>query len=93
MCKHYKIKVTGKVQGVWFRKYTLLKALDLGLKGIVKNESDGSVYIEVESDNEEFLQSFIQWLYEGSPQSKPKEVIILEEKNACLGYKNFSIKK
>ena len=35
---HYKILVKGKVQGVWFRKYTKEKAEVLGLKGYVKNE-------------------------------------------------------
>ena len=35
---HYSILVKGKVQGVWFRKYTYDKAQALGLKGFVKNE-------------------------------------------------------
>ncbi len=93
MCKHFKIKITGKVQGVWFRKYTLLKALDYELKGMVRNQADGSVYVEVESNNEESLQAFIQWLHKGSPQSNPEEIIILEESGECKGYKNFSIER
>ena len=92
MCKHYKIKVTGKVQGVWFRKYTLVKALDLGLKGFVKNKDDGSVYIEVESNNPKRLQDFLVWLKNGSPTSEPEEVIILE-KTDCIGFKDFAIKR
>lgn len=32
-----RIKVHGKVQGVFFRKYTQRKAMELGLVGWVKN--------------------------------------------------------
>ena len=44
----HQIIVTGKVQGVWFRDSTLKKAHELGVKGFVKNQPDGSVYIEAE---------------------------------------------
>jgi acylphosphatase len=36
-------RVTGKVQGVWFRKHTKLEADRLGLVGHVRNMPDGSV--------------------------------------------------
>lgn len=42
----FNITVEGKVKGVWFRKHTQIKAKELGLNGIVKNQKDGSVYIE-----------------------------------------------
>jgi acylphosphatase len=48
--KHWNIKVTGKVQGVFFRASTKAVADQLGVKGFVKNLSDGSVYIEAEGD-------------------------------------------
>lgn len=47
---HYNIIVSGKVQGVRFRKHTQLKAKELNLYGIVKNKSNGTVYIEVIGD-------------------------------------------
>ena len=71
--KHYRIHIIGTVQGVWFRKYTKEAALSYYVRGMVKNEIDGSVYIEAEGEEED-LKSFIQWLYEGSPLSKVKEV-------------------
>ncbi|WP_293266109.1 acylphosphatase [Neptunomonas sp.] len=37
--------VTGKVQGVWFRKSTMDQALSHGLSGWVKNLSDGRVEV------------------------------------------------
>ena len=57
---HWKISVIGKVQGVWFRKSTQHEARKLGLTGFVKNEKDGSVYIEVEGE-ESALKTFIGW--------------------------------
>ncbi len=35
--------VSGRVQGVFFRSYTLDKARELGLTGWVKNRRDGRV--------------------------------------------------
>lgn len=40
-----RIIVKGKVQGVYFRKYTRNKALELGLEGEVMNQPDGSVCV------------------------------------------------
>lgn len=73
MKTHYSIQVLGKVQGVWFRKYTKNKAVELQLKGFVRNEEDGSVYIEVEGKTDS-LETFIDWLYSGSPLAKVTHV-------------------
>jgi len=91
-CKHYKIKVEGKVQGVWFRKYTQEKAQALNLKGFVRNEPDGSVYIEAEHENETILNQLVQWLYRGSPLSEVHTVHV--ERNAqCQNFKDFRINR
>lgn len=82
---HYRITVIGKVQGVWYRKSTLNKAKELGLKGFVQNKVDKSVYIEAEG-SEEQLKSLVSWCYEGSTFSDVKEV------NYEIGeLKNFEI--
>jgi hypothetical protein len=39
----FTFKIHGKVQGVYFRKYTKLKGVELGLRGYVQNDPDGSV--------------------------------------------------
>jgi acylphosphatase len=38
-----RVRVTGRVQGVWFRGWTRDRAARLGLRGWVRNEADGSV--------------------------------------------------
>jgi len=37
------IRITGTVQGVWFRGWTVKTARSLGLSGWVRNRRDGSV--------------------------------------------------
>jgi acylphosphatase len=70
---HYNILVKGKVQGVWFRKYTKERAEALSLNGIVRNNFDNSVYIEVEGTKPN-LKHFTDWLYQGSPMSNVTDV-------------------
>lgn len=67
--KHISIRISGKVQGVFFRASTHEKAAALGVKGIVRNESDGSVYVEAEAD-EKTLDEFLQWCKQGPPRAR-----------------------
>ena len=71
--KSVKVVIKGRVQGVFFRKYTQEKAVELGLKGFVMNKSDGSVYCEVEGPGNA-IDSFLQWCYTGSPTSSVDSV-------------------
>ncbi len=73
----YKIQVSGKVQGVWFRASTQRKANELGIKGIVRNLPNKDVYIEAEG-NEATLKKFIEWCHEGSELSRVESVETFE---------------
>ena len=75
--KHLKIKVHGKVQGVYYRATTVEKAKLYGVSGFVRNESDGSVYIEVEGE-EEKLKEFVAWCHIGSTRAVVERVEITE---------------
>jgi acylphosphatase len=56
MNKLIKFTVSGKVQGVWFRKFTYDTAQTFNLNGWVRNESDGSVSGEAEGIEEDLLK-------------------------------------
>ncbi|TNE79504.1 MAG: acylphosphatase [Bacteroidetes bacterium] len=72
MQKTFTIK--GRVQGVFFRKYTKEKAMSLGLQGFVQNHADGSVFCCAEG-TEEQLNELQAFLHSGSPLSRVDEVI------------------
>ena len=44
------IRVSGRVQGVGFRYWTLQRAKQLDLTGLVKNDPDGSVFVLAEGE-------------------------------------------
>ncbi len=67
--KHLDIKVYGKVQGVFFRASAKEKASELRLNGYVKNDSDGSLNIEIEGEDAE-VDKFKKWCEEGPPSAK-----------------------
>ncbi|MGA9271328.1 MAG: acylphosphatase [Lutimonas sp.] len=90
MSLHYKIKVIGRVQGVWFRKYTREAALSFGVKGFVQNSDDGSVYVEAEGSSDE-LRRFLEWLNRGSPMSRVEKVIHSEGQH--VGFSSFEIRR
>ena len=61
-------KVTGKVQGVYFRVSCQQKAIDLQLSGYAKNMPDGSVQVLMCGESNQ-IEQMIQWLHQGSEQS------------------------
>ena len=64
MIKHIDIVVKGQVQGVFYRASAKAVADQLGVKGFVKNEPDGSVFIEAEADAVS-LDMFLDFCKEG----------------------------
>jgi acylphosphatase len=64
MKERYKINVRGRVQGVFFRKYTQATAIRLGIKGWVRNEPDGSVSIDAEGEAAA-IKEFLLWCQHG----------------------------
>ncbi|MDX1936679.1 MAG: acylphosphatase [Flavihumibacter sp.] len=67
--------VTGKVQGVFFRKYTSQKAIELGISGWVKNRPDGSVAITATGD-EAAIRDLILWCHKGPDKAKVERVMV-----------------
>ena len=41
--KAVRVRISGRVQGVWFRGWTRQEAAQLGIEGWIRNRSDGSV--------------------------------------------------
>ena len=75
--KNYTIRVIGKVQGVGFRYSALQKAQELELRGYVRNERDGSVFLEIEGSSGAAME-MIHWCRKG-PSFGRVDDISLEE--------------
>lgn len=77
MSRTVKIQISGRVQGVYFRRFTQNKARDLGVKGSVKNLEDGRVEILAQAEAE-ILESFIRWCHKGPITARVDEVELVE---------------
>lgn len=73
MMKRLEAQVYGHVQGVFFRDTTRREAQRRQLTGWVRNEPDGTVRVVAEGEDEA-LQSFEQFLHEGSPSARVSRV-------------------
>ena len=87
--KHFDIVIWGQVHNIGFRYLSKEKAGELGLRGFVRNELKGQVYIEVEG-GEESLQKFIDWAKTG-PQGAIIEKFDIKE-SPVKNFKEFDIK-
>lgn len=85
---HYEITIKGRVQGVWFRKFTKNLADDLGVKGTVSNQPDDNVFAQAEG-NTAILSQFLEGLKRGSQLSKVTEVSFVVRE--IVGFENFEI--
>ena len=72
--------VSGKVQGVFFRYGTKLKAQKLGLTGWVKNLSDGRVEL-IACGEKEQVEQLHKWLFKGPIEA---HVTNVERKDTAL---------
>ena len=70
------IQVYGLVQGVGFRYFVLQKAKALNIKGFVKNEIDGSVYIEASATDQIVMDTFIKSIKQGPSLARVKKIFI-----------------
>lgn len=70
-----KLRIFGKVQGVFFRASTQAKAQELGLAGWVKNEPDGSVSAVAQGDTKA-VQQLVEWCHHGPEHAAVAKVEI-----------------
>ena len=67
------ITVRGVVQGVGFRMYAQREARKLGLRGYVRNRSDGDVEIVAQGDRE-LIERLLTWARVGPPAAEIEDV-------------------
>jgi len=90
MSKLIKVRIYGKVQGVSFRASTRRKARELGLTGFVQNEPDGTVYAEMEGEQEQ-LDAMLKWCHEGPPLARVDRIEVEEDES--VDFQDFQIRR
>jgi len=90
MIQHINLRISGKVQGVFFRASTKSKADELGVTGFVRNEQDGSVYAEAEGTPEQ-IDALVRWCREGPPHAQVTEM--KAEPGQVQHFKKFEIRR
>lgn len=88
--KHIEINIKGKVQGVSYRAATKAVADQLGVKGLIMNQADGSVFVVAEGDSVA-LEMFLDWCNEGPQYAEVTSVETIE--GELKNYRNFEIVK
>jgi acylphosphatase len=88
--KHFKIIVSGKVQGVFYRACAKEKADEWNIKGFVRNEPNGDVYIEAEAE-EDVLYKFIKWCNMGPARAKVDRIKAIP--GELFGFTSFDIRR
>lgn len=88
--KNLRVTVTGKVQGVFFRANVKKVADILGVKGFVRNEHNGSVFVEAEGEDE-MVNKLIDYCHHGPEDANVEKVSI--SLGVIVGYDSFDIQE
>ncbi len=88
--KSLQIRVTGKVQGVFYRSNTEQAARKFGIKGWVKNLPDKSVSISAEGESEA-IDKFLKWCHKGPLMARVNEVQTQQQE--LQHYEKFEVLK
>jgi acylphosphatase len=67
------IRISGRVQGVFYRQSTKEKAKELGITGIVRNLKNGDVEI-LATGAQERLDELADWCKQGPPQAEVESI-------------------
>ena len=84
------VYISGIVQGVFFRANTKRVADSLGIKGFVRNLSDGRVEAVFEGEEKD-IEKILNWCRKGPPAARVDKVDVIDEQYTGE-FKNFTIK-
>jgi acylphosphatase len=86
-----RLKITGRVQGVYFRASTVEQARRRGLTGWVMNCSDSTVEVVAEGERDQ-LEKLLSWCHKGPPGALVEEVYV-EWGASKQEFQTFSIRR
>ena len=84
-----KVRVFGRVQGVFFRQWTINQARALGVAGWVRNAADGTVEAHLEGD-EGAVAKMIDGMRRGPSQARVEDLTV--QTTEPEGISGFSVR-
>ncbi|USD38763.1 MULTISPECIES: acylphosphatase [Ferrimonas] len=87
--KRLMVKVSGRVQGVWYRASAQEAALRLGVTGYVRNLDDGSVEMLAQGADRA-VDAMLDWAHQGPPQAEVTDVLVSDYDGTDL-YLDFEV--
>jgi len=84
------VRITGRVQGVWFRQSTKQTAEKYGVRGWVCNRPDGSVAAVIEGERQN-VQAVIDWCKYG-PELARVDDLQVEWSNPTGEFSGFRVR-
>lgn len=88
--KRQALTISGKVQGVFYRKSAAAQARIIGITGFVKNMPDGNVYAEAQG-TENQLNAFLSWCQRGPERARVDNVDV-KEMDLITGETDFEVR-
>lgn len=89
--KSKQLFVSGKVQGVGFRNYTMKVALTLGIAGWARNLSNSNVEILAQYSDDTVFERFLTEIKKGPSRSKVDNIEIIDVDSSKSPCDTFTI--
>ncbi len=78
------IRVTGRVQGVFYRAWSQGQARELGVSGWIRNDTDGSVEAHLTGE-ESAVMRMIERMRSGPSNARVEEFVVEDAEPEALG--------
>jgi acylphosphatase len=85
----YRVVVTGRVQGVWYRQSCRRRAAGAGVAGWVRNNPDGTVEAVLEGEAAA-VEQVLAWMRVGPPHAAVGDVEVRAE--TPVGERSFAVR-
>jgi acylphosphatase len=82
------LRISGRVQGVWYRGWAVETATALGLDGWVRNRRDGTVEAVAAGDAAQ-VEAFIKACRDGPPAARVDDVKVAEADPPDRGFRQL----
>lgn len=88
--RRIRLRIRGRVQGVYYRVHARTAASRLGLRGWIRNCDDGAVEVVVEGPVAT-VEEFVTWCHQGSPTARVDRIEVSDEAEAVALADSFDV--